>query len=326
MRGSQKLRFGSDGDLISIAINHPIGRMVTALVDKSFPKRINKGIGIAEPYRLLFEVVSRSSKKSSRYGRLILASRAIAFYYADEEWTRQNILPNSFWGDEDEAAAFWQGFLWQRSMHVPLLKEIKESFLATMSHSVVLSDSVRSYVSLFVSLSMLHLDEFPNSEMKGPFRTMGVAQLEDAAKVIEDRMHNAVNANENVDEVWRENCWPVINGMWPRDRDLMTPNIRLHLTVALLYTKSILSTGITEFWFLGPCENYYWLFQRCLESSNITQWPRQTLEILYRSIDKAPRSYEGLDKCLEKLVAADQTISDDPKYKHLYRMVEEVKD
>ena len=320
------LRFGSDGDRISDAINHPVGRIVTALIDKSFPDRVNKGIGIAEPYKSLFEIVSQSSKRSSIHGRLILASRAIAFYYADEEWTRHCILPNSSWEDEDEAISFWQGFLWQRSLHLPLLKEIKESFLATMSHCALLSDSAHSYISLFVSLAMLRLDEFPDSEIKGVFRSMNVVQLEDASKVVEDRMHNADKANEDVDRIWKENCWPVIQGLWPRDRNLLTPSICLHLTVALLYTNSILAEGIMDFWFLGNCANYYWLLNRCSESKNIRRWPREALEILYRSIEKAPKSYDGLNKCLELLVDADKAISNDPKYKHLSRMVEDEKD
>ena len=318
-------RFGSDGDRISDAINHPVGRIVTALIDKSFPERVNKGIGIAEPYKSLFEIVSRSSKKSSIHGRLILASRAIAFYYADEEWTRHYILPNSSWENEDEAISFWQGFLWQRSLHLPLLKEIKESFLATMSHCVLLSDSAHSYISLFVSLAMLRLDEFPDSEIKGVFRSMNVMQLEDAAKVVENRMHNADETNEDVDRIWKENCWPVIQGLWPRDRDLLTSNICLHLTVALLYTNSILAEGIKDFWFLGNCADYYWLLNRCSKSKSIRRWPREVLEILYRSIGKAPEFYEGLDECLKLLVNADKTIVADSRYKHLSRMVDDEK-
>lgn len=321
-RDRKDVRFGADGDLISLAINHPVGRMVAALVDKAFPETIHKGIGIPESYRILFETVAKSLQKSSVNGRLILASRAIAFYYADEEWTRRFILPWSSWNDKNEASAFWQGFLWQRSWHLPLLKEIKDAFFETMNHCDCLSGSVHSYISVFVGLALLHLKEFNYLEVKGVFKTMDAPQLEDAARVIESRMHNAQKAGEDVDKVWRDECWPVIHEMWPKDKKLLTPKISMRLTVALLYTDSILSAGIADFWFIGPCENYYWLLSKCYESKCISQWPRAILDILYRSITKVQGRYDGLDRCLEKLVAADSAIMEDRKYKHLSQMID----
>ena len=332
------LKFGEKGDLISTAINHPVGRIMSALIDKVFPGSVHKGDGINPLYRSLFEVVANSQKASATHGRLILASRGIALYYADEEWARRFVLNKASWDVPLEARAFWQGFLWQRSMHVPLLLDIKVPFLETINHCDALSDTVHSYISLVMSLALLHLPEFPDSEMEPLIRSMKVSQLEDAAQVVESHMRSAAKSEGDVDKAWREGCWPIICGMWPQDAEKLTEKIQDSLTMALLNARDILSTGLDSLWFLrsqsdngqqsdGKRPDGYLLLTACSKSECVDRYPWEILEIIYRRM-KGVRLWTpgGLDECLSRIARADANIVNDKRYIELKQKVDYVRE
>lgn len=332
------VRFGEKNDRISMAINHPVGRIMSALIEKTFPGSVHKGDGINSLYKRLFEVVANSQKTSAIHGRLILASRGIALYYADEEWTRRFVLSRASWDNVFEAQTFWQGFLWQRSMHVPLLLDIKVPFLETINHCEELSDTVHSYISLAMSLALLHLSEFPDSEMEPIIRSMKVSQLEDAAQVIESHMRSVAKGEGDVDKAWREGCWPIICGMWPQDAKMFTDKIQDFLTLALLNTSSVLSEGLGAFWFLRFCSNdgglldgkrndCHWFLHECSKSKNIDRFPREVLEIIWRRT-KGVRLWtvEGLDECLSRMAKADVNIVNDKRFIDLKQKVDYVKE
>ena len=332
----QNLSFGKPGDMISTAINHPVGRIMTALIDKSFPETIHKGDGINPVYKHLFEVVLNSDKVSTIHGRLILASRAIAFYYADEEWTRQKLLRYASWDFQREATAFWQGFLWQRSMHIPLLCDLKEPFIATAKHCDVLSDSVHSYVSVFISLILRHQSDFSGDEMAEVIRGMNESQLEDAAKVVESYIRNIVKEGGDVDRSWREDIWPIVCGMWPQDEDKLTRQIQDSLTAALMQTKEVLADGIGAMWFLrakkvvatdvSERRDYHWLLHRCSESDNVAKYPDVCLEIVYRRLNGIRLwSNTELEKILSIIAKAKPCLMTDQRYKTLKQISDEVR-
>ena len=331
-RDRKDLRFGEKDDLVSIAINHPVGRMVAVLLEKCFPSTIHKDEGIAETFRTLFEVVAQSLQESAVNGRLILASRAIALYYADEEWTRKYILPHSSWKNENEAAAFWQGFLWQRSMHLPLLRDIKAEFLDTLNHYDRLSSSGHSYISLFVSLALLGRDDFSDSEIENVIRRMTSPQLEDAARVIEDHMNHVRKSGGDVDGVWRERCMPIVRDMWPKDYDKLTAVIQDRLSLALLNTDNVLADGLSEMWFIrtrlcSENRDCSWFLSRCSENENLERHPEACLEILNNRITTVPMwEADNLGKCLERLKGADGEIVRDPRYIRLRQMCNDAKE
>jgi len=134
---SDKFSIHSDdsNDLRMQALNHPLGQVASGLLDSCFPERINKGNGIPEPYKALFTDICHSANLAAKNAKLILASRTIALYYADELWTREHLVPLGSWeNDPTEANAFWQGYLWQNSLHVPLLADMKGNIFATFDH------------------------------------------------------------------------------------------------------------------------------------------------------------------------------------------------
>ena len=67
-----------------------------------------------------------------RHGRVLLASRLIAFFRVDRPWTEQYLLPLFDWTiDPVEAKAAWEGFLWSPRLYRPLLIAFKPQFLDT---------------------------------------------------------------------------------------------------------------------------------------------------------------------------------------------------
>lgn len=329
--GSAGMRFGKEKDLVFCAINHTVGRMTSALICKCFPGQIHKGDKIQGKYKALFELASGSANKSAKFARLILASRAIAFYYADEKWTRKYILPYSSWKRPGNAVYFWQGFLWQHSLHIPLLSDIKKDFLETARHCDKLGESAKSYIALFISLALRHQGDFPDKEMAEIIRAMPVEQLEWSAAVIEDHMTKVAEADGDCDHAWNEDCWPVIQNMWPKDKAVLTDKIQNCLTVALLKTKTVLSDGLHDIWFILPVANdaehavggFLW---KCAECDSLEHYPRVCLEILSRRVNTV--SYwdsPDLKKCLDRLENGDFEIVKDEKFIRLRRILDDIK-
>jgi len=321
---SKGFRVNGEKDLITPAINHPLGRITTGLIEACFPERIRKGVGIPEPYKSIFTDLLELSSAPAWNARLVLASRAIAFYYVDEDWTRRYLLPYGEWCKESsEAAVFWQGYLWQRSLHIPILVDLKKQFIATFDHFDELCDDGRAYISLLISLVFLHIPDFPDEEITPLIRKMSVKQLQVAATVVEDYMCHCEKAEKDVNMIWREKVWPFLHGMWPKDKEHLSDETIRRLCMAALVAYDEFGKHLNDYWFVGKMEHLSYFLNVVAKSSAIKKCPDAVLEMVVNVVKDVGYESDSLNAVLDAIKSSKAGIEHDSRYIHLRGKIDE---
>ena len=129
----------TENDAVLHAINHSVGLVTLAVLNVWFKLEPNDAEGIPDNIRSLFTRICDPSTQALRHGRVILASRLIALFRIDPDWTGAHLIPLFDWSNHpEEAPAVWQGFLWSPRIHRPLMTAFKTQLL----------DSARNYSKL----------------------------------------------------------------------------------------------------------------------------------------------------------------------------------
>lgn len=308
-------------DFVANAINHPIGRYVSALVNECFPATIGKGSGISEPYKTLFTKICTSNQDGFFYGRFVLASRSNALYHADEAWTQKNLLALAKWGasNEHEPVAFWQGFLWQKMIYPPILQCLKNEFEETLNHWSSLGMFKNNYLSLLVGLAVYRNPTFNIDELTNIMHKLDVEKLKIAARYIEEQMVNASNADKDPNAFWRENVFPFLQKAWPKSNNLLTDEIVQSLCVAFVTADEELAKGLNDIWFIKPLRKLGFVCEKIQNSNAITNCPSHVLDLLDKVIDNVNNDIEGycLEKCLTAMKDAAPGIEQNAKFQRL---------
>ena len=318
---------GEASDFVMAAINHPTGQVVTALVDECFPPTIHRGDGIAEPYKTIFSEICHSNKSSALYGRVVLASRSIAFYYADEAWTRSNLLSFACWEkDAKEAVGFWQGFLWQRLMDVSILQSLRVEFKGTLEHWPMLKGFRQNCMSIFISLALRHETVYDTAELSAMMHKMNNEQLEYAAQCIQTYMQSATKSEKDPNIMWRDNVWPVLHDIWPKDAKLLTDRIVESLCIAFMCADEEFGKMHDDIWFVAPVDEFSYGYSIIAKGKAIRTCPLQVLDLLYRVVTKPSWNYYGLEECLAKIKENSVDVEKDGRYQKLVSLVAEAKE
>jgi hypothetical protein len=313
-------------DLRFRALNHPLGRVASGLIESCFTGKINKGDGIPEPHREIFTDICKTTNPMAWNARLFLAAQAIPLYYADEKWTREHLLPFASWeADPREANAFWQGYLYTHSLHVPLLADMKENILETFNHVHELAEARSSYISLLISILLLHVADFPKAEMENLIRRMDVKMLETAAEVVESYMERIQKAGGDVDVAWREDVWPLLHGMWPKDENLLSDETVLSLSKAALIAAREFGNGKDELWFVRPTKKVEHLLYFAESCKAAEMYPHKVLALIGGLAGKIGNGYYELFKFLKKLKKDHAGIENDPQYVRLLNMADDAR-
>ena len=328
-RGVMVFGNNKDIDFYAKAINHPIGRFVSALVQECFPSTIERGIGIREPYQTLFTTICTLGEKQLFYGRIALASRANALYHADEKWTQRHLLVLATWGspDESETVGFWQGFLSQNAIYPPILQILKNEFVATLNHWDSLGMFKQGYISILTGLALRNNSMFASGELSVIMHKMTVQQLEIAAKCVEGYMTDAISAGRDPNVFWRESVLPVLHDAWPKNAKLLTDDVVKALCAAFVTADEELAKGFEDIWFIKRVKKFEYDYLKIQNSKAITTCTMQVLELLDRLIENVENGVEGyyLEKCLDTLKANSPDIEQDKRFQRLQELSMSVK-
>ncbi len=123
-----------DNDALTQAINHPVGKVTSALFKWWQSQNPQDEQGIDIKVQAVFEKICDSSNRQFFYGRVILAQQIYYFWLKDANWTRKFLYPLLDWNKKTaETNDMWLSVLcivW--NYPAEFLTFIKEPFLNTM--------------------------------------------------------------------------------------------------------------------------------------------------------------------------------------------------
>ena len=324
-------------DPYSDAIGHPIGRMMGILLDACFGDTISKGQGMPDAFMKEFSHICSTPGLGLRHGRVILASRIVGLYYADEKWVKESLYPLLDWNrNHYEARGAWAGLLRNGRLLPPLMAEIKHDFLSTANHLDELDAAMEMYCSFLTLMGLRRVSGYSLSDFKDIFTSLPVPALGYCAKTIRHHQANWLDSDiENKDkrkapeQLWIKDVKPFIRKVWPTDE------LKLSKDICKSFTELIIATGkefpdalISLKWALKSCdEEDCWHLRLMKDKTGCLQdFPEESLTYL-SEVSKNIKWIEVdiLEGCLSEIANARPDLVKDGRYLQMMDKIKQLK-
>jgi len=308
--------YSDDGNLVFRAINHPIGHVTEVLLNLWFKRKPSDNEGLPADINMLFTQLCDTQVEQLRHGRVLLASRLIAFFRVDRPWTEAYLLPLFDWtNDPIEAKAVWEGFLWSPRLHEPLLIAIKEPFLATAGHYAELGNHARQFAAFLTYAVLNHLDGYTAQDFQTAIGSLPQEGLNEVARALVQALEAAGEQRKNY---WRNRIQPFWHDIWPKSLDLISHSISESLALLAIAAREEFPAALSAVidW-LRPIEHPHYVLHRLHESGLVKRFPKDALRLLDAVIDNQPWSPRELEKCLHTIKKARPTLQKSARFKRL---------
>lgn len=309
-------------DVIAKAINHPVGRVATLLLDNGFPQMIHKDDGLDRDYEALFTEIAKTDGIAMRFGRVVLASRLVALYYAKQDWVEDYILPRFEWKrDADEAASMWCGFLWNKVIHPPLLNELKGSMFEMLNRLSTFQGDLQSRLGAFiVGMYIIGVDGFSRDDYGKMLSGLTLMALEGAGAELVEFMRSRREAGKADNRVSCENLWKstvktFVCELWPKDVSKTSDPIVKDFALLIVYAGENMQEAFSDLrWRLRPIEDHDYVFRalvatRCYESA-----PETSLDLAVKIAEKISWSGYGVQCFLNTLAESHPRFRNDSRF------------
>lgn len=311
---------GGDGEAIqqpvTEAINHPIGHVTQALINLWFKREPNDGDGLPAEIGPLFAQLCDVRVQRFRHGRVLLASRLIALFRVDRRWAEQSLLPRFDWAvDPMEAKAAWEGFLWSPRLYRPLLLAFKPQFLDTARHYGELGEHGQQFAAFLTYAALGPVDGYTAEEWRAALAALPQEGLQESAQALSQALEGAADKRE---EYWKHQIQPFWRDVWPKSRDLATPNVSESLARLCIAAGSEFPSALTTVldW-LRPVEHPYYVIRRLHDSGLCGRFPIHALRLLGAVVTDQPWGAPELGQCLDLIVKANPELAHDSGYQRL---------
>lgn len=311
---------GGDGEAIrqpvTEAIDHPIGHVTQALINLWFKREPNDGDGLPADIGPSFTQLCDVRVQRFRRGRVLLASRLIALFRGDRQWTEQCLLPRFDWAaDPMEAKAAWEGFLWSPRLYRPLLLAFKPQFLDTGRHYGELGEHGRQFAAFLTYAALGPVDGYTAGDWRTAIAALPQEGGQESGRALVQALEEAADQRE---EYWKNRIQPFWQDVWPKSRDLATPSISESLARLCIAAGSEFPAALTAVldW-LRPIEHPYYVIHRLHESGLCSRFPIHVLRLLAAIVSHQPWGVPELVRCLDLIVQADPSLAQDPNYLRL---------
>ncbi len=100
-------------DPIFAVLNRPAGLLTQALLDRMTARRPRSAADLTDEIWTRITAIAEGVGRSYMYARVLVATRLAWLYVINPAWVEQHLLKYFRWDQSAEAAAIWQGYLWQ---------------------------------------------------------------------------------------------------------------------------------------------------------------------------------------------------------------------
>ncbi len=304
---------------IAEAINHPIGHVTQALLHFWFKRAPNDNDALPVEIEPFFTQLCDTKVNRFRHGRVLLASRLIALFRVDRNWTETHLLPLFDWTKSSEdARAAWSGFLWSPRLYRPLLIAFKSQFLDTAEHYVELGEQGSQFAALLTYAALEPVDGYSAHDFRAAFAALPQDALEEAAEALTRALEGV---GEQREDYWKNRVAPFWQTVWPKSRDLLTNRIAESLVSLCVAAGTEFPSALAAVYsWLQPIEHPYGAIQSLWETGLCARFPLESLRLLDAVVSDHHWAKEQLRKCLEVIVREAPDAERDPRYRRLYAL------
>ena len=301
---------------VSEAVNHPVGHVTQALLHFWVKRGPSDNDRLSAEIDTLFTQLCDLNVNRFRHGRVLLASRLIALFRVDREWTERHLLPLFDWTNlPDEARSVWSGFLWSPRLYGPLLVALKSQFLDTANHFAELGEQSSQFVAFLTYAALEPVDGYSSQDFRSAFAVLTVDALELAAQALTRALGASVEQRE---DYWKHRIAPFWQTVWPKSRELATNRIAESVARLCIAAGGEFPSALTavEAW-LMPIERPYGAIHSLLDSGLCSRFPLECLRLLNAVVSEQHWAHDELRKCLEVILREAPEVESDPRYRRL---------
>lgn len=294
---------------VTDAINHPIGHVTQALINLWFKRNPNDNDRLPADIEPFFTELCNVQIDRFRHGRVLLGSQLIALFRVDRAWTEQYLLPLFSWGNPGEAKAAWDGFLLSLRLYQPLLVAFKPQFLESANHYADLGEHRQQFAAFLTYVALEPTEGYAVEEFQSAIGALPQEGLEESAQVLYQALEGFADQRE---DYWKNHVQPFWRRVWPKSRDLATPQIAESLTRLIIASGSEFPNALAEVhdW-LQAIEHPHYVLHLLQESGLCNRFPTPALRLLDAVIDDQQWAPQELGQCLDEIVqAAPQLVRD----------------
>jgi len=270
---------------VSSAINHPVGISTEALFNYWFTTGLQDNTKIDGNFSQIFHLICIDKSNAFDQGKVIVASRAMALYRVDPTWTKNNLVPLFDWDKNERVASIvWNGFLWGARIYLPLMEELKDSFIDTAMKLPFLEGGERRYIEFLIHISLEKNAILNDKEVHLVFNKLSLKSLENAANIL----NQILSASERKEELWKNRILPLWKSIWPKSKDKLTPKISDSLIRFCLDSgDEFPSSFLLLKDYIGKVKHPDYVISLMAKSKTSEKFPIETLELLDLIVDQS---------------------------------------
>lgn len=304
------------GDPVTAALNTPSGYLTQALLDRLTVRRPHTATDVPTEIWQRVTALTDGEGQSFQHARVLLSSRLAWFHMVNPALAEGHLLRYFDWNASPEAAAVWQGYLWQARVTPELWVNIKRDFLAALSETGKLGKAGEQLCWLFAQICIDQPDWLTTEEMQAALRSLLPMGRPAVAHVIWKRLEAA---SEQGEALWTNLIGPWLERIWPKDRAMRDPDSALHLAMAATYAGCAFASAVNTVAPLLSCAGHYSLLvERLLASGYPTRDPIAALQLIDLIVDTNWQWPDpSLRELLDRLREAQPVLADEPRFRHL---------
>ncbi len=314
----------SDGEIISHAINHPVGLAIEAVINWWFSQGLEDDQGLHLEVKPIFDDICREDAPGLRYGPIILAGSLITLYRVDSEWTKENLLPYFDWEQaQDMAPEMWMSFLHSPRLYWPLLDELKEVFLAVSQHLDELGDTYRKQYLSFLTYGAM---EPGGSFARQDFGNVVNALPVDALATMADTLFRALQgAGEQREEYFDNRIAPFFKNLWPKTQEAKTPAVSKAFSLLCAVAGDAFPSALEMLMdWLQPVGDTNLVIHLMHKADFVASYPEEALDFLSRIIDENDQWLsEDLKTLMQSIQGAGPDFGQDERFQRLVVLLQQ---
>jgi len=306
---------------ITIAINHPVGRVTEAVLDFWYLGGLEDNQGLHGEVVSVFTSLCDMTIPSFQHGRILLCMHAVTLFRVDRSWAIKFLLPQFDWQQSRHSALLaWTGFLWSPRLYRPFLEATKHQFIVTAHNYADLGEVSEQYAAFLTYIALDDGDTFTKAELREATEALPHDGLVRAAQTLVDALSGA--ANHRI-EYWQNRVKPYLNSVWPKSQ------IRVSATISQKLSQLVIASGAAfpdalkalRGWLLAAEHPQYTL--RLLSDAQLCdEFPQDALTFLGLIIPGQPIwGVEELRECLVEIRGAWPQAVEDPRFVRLETIV-----
>ncbi|MDF7630744.1 SIR2 family protein [Erwiniaceae bacterium L1_55_4] len=302
---------------VDAAINHPIGHVTQIIVNIWFKKNPNDNDLLPDDIKSIFSALCNPEIKRFIHGRVILSSQLIALYRVDRSWTEENLLPFFKWDNLLEAKSVWEGFLWSPRLYQPLMTAFKLQCLDGANHFAELGDHRQQYATFLTYAALGPTTDYSTEEFRDAFEALPSEGLEKCALSLCQAQEGAADKRE---EYWIHRVRPFWLSIWPKSRELITPQVTISLARLVIATGGNFPSALLDVkdWLI-PIDQFHFVVHKLLESGIFRRFPAESVQLLSSiiAVDKRQWVSGDLGTCLDGIAEVEPNLERDVQYMSL---------